>query len=201
MNEFSFFLVAEETKQESGLNEIIPLLCTLAIQFQYLVLFHPESPQDAPLGVSAVAEGLAIVHPLVSILESLRAHQPGHSTGWWLDSCSILSWQGSTFFILSCKGHWASVFSKPASSRWFLCPSRGSVGLWPWVWKSKKQSSFEKIIYRRFFMTLRWAGSKEFLNRTQTGLIIIKNTLNLINIWLQAFKNYLSVYKKMKIAL
>jgi len=81
MNEFSFFLVAEETKQESGLNEIIPLLCTLAIQCQYLVLFHPESPQDAPLGVSAVAEGLAIVHPLVSILESLRAHQPGHSTG------------------------------------------------------------------------------------------------------------------------
>ena len=73
MNEFSFFLVAEEAR--------IWALCTLAIQCQYLILFHPESPQDAPLGVSAVAEGLAIVHPLVSILESLRAHQPGHSTG------------------------------------------------------------------------------------------------------------------------
>ena len=44
--------------QESGLTEIIPLMCTLAIYGQYLVLSHPESPQGTQLGASSVADGL-----------------------------------------------------------------------------------------------------------------------------------------------
>ena len=60
--------------QEPGLIEIIPLICTLATQGQYLVLSHPESPQGAPLRMAAVAEGLVVGSPFVSILSSLRAH-------------------------------------------------------------------------------------------------------------------------------
>ena len=36
--------------QESGLTEIIPLMCTSAIWGQHSVLSHPESPRGAPLG-------------------------------------------------------------------------------------------------------------------------------------------------------
>ena len=36
-------------RQESGLTEIIPLLCTAAIWGQYPALSHLESPQGAPL--------------------------------------------------------------------------------------------------------------------------------------------------------
>ena len=42
---------------ESGLMEIIPLLCTSAIQGQYPDFFHSESPQGMLLGVVAVAGG------------------------------------------------------------------------------------------------------------------------------------------------
>ena len=45
---------------QSGLTEIIPLIRTSALWGQYPVLSHPESPQGAPLGVAAGAEGLAM---------------------------------------------------------------------------------------------------------------------------------------------
>ena len=57
VNEFSTFFVSEKM-QESGLIEIIPLLCTLTIQGQYPVFLHPESPEGAQLGVAAVADDL-----------------------------------------------------------------------------------------------------------------------------------------------
>ena len=38
--------------QESGVPEIIPLMCTSAFWDQYPVLSHPESPQGASLGAS-----------------------------------------------------------------------------------------------------------------------------------------------------
>ena len=44
--------------QESGLIEIIPLICILAIEGQYPAFFHPESPQGAQLGAAAVADSL-----------------------------------------------------------------------------------------------------------------------------------------------
>ena len=58
---------------ESGLTEIIPLICTSATWGQHPVLSQPESPQGAPSGVVAVADG---GHP-VSILSSFRAHRWG----------------------------------------------------------------------------------------------------------------------------
>ena len=44
--------------QESGLIEIIPLICSLTLLGQYPIFLHPESPQGAQLGVAAVAAGL-----------------------------------------------------------------------------------------------------------------------------------------------
>ena len=44
--------------QESGLIEIIPLICTSANYGQYPVLFHPEFPQGAPLGAVVMVDGL-----------------------------------------------------------------------------------------------------------------------------------------------
>ena len=46
--------------QESGLTEIISLICTSALWGQYPVLSHPQSPQGAPLGVAAVTDGLMV---------------------------------------------------------------------------------------------------------------------------------------------
>ena len=46
--------------QESGPTEILPLICTLAIQGQYPVLSHPEFPQGSLLGTAAVANGLMV---------------------------------------------------------------------------------------------------------------------------------------------
>ena len=40
--------------QESELTEIIHLICTSAIWGQYPVFLHPEFPQAATLGVTAV---------------------------------------------------------------------------------------------------------------------------------------------------
>ena len=40
--------------QESGLTEVIPLMCTLAIWGRYPVFSHPEFPQRSPQGVAAV---------------------------------------------------------------------------------------------------------------------------------------------------
>ena len=58
--------------QESGLIEIIPLLCILATEGQYPVLFHLVSPQGALMGVAVVAEGLAVGSLVVSIPSCLR---------------------------------------------------------------------------------------------------------------------------------
>ena len=44
--------------KESGLIEIVPLICTLATQGQYPAFLHPESPQGSQLGMDAVAGGL-----------------------------------------------------------------------------------------------------------------------------------------------
>ena len=40
--------------QESGITEIIPLICTSAIWGQHLVYSKPEFPQAAPLWVAAI---------------------------------------------------------------------------------------------------------------------------------------------------
>ena len=40
--------------QESGLTEIMSLICTLTICSQYPIFLHLEPPQDAYLGVDAV---------------------------------------------------------------------------------------------------------------------------------------------------
>ena len=50
--------------QESGLLEIIPLICTLTIWGQYPVFHHPESPQGAQLGVAAPLMAWWPQHPL-----------------------------------------------------------------------------------------------------------------------------------------
>ena len=46
--------------QESGLTEIIPLMCTSALWGQHPVLSHPESSQGAGLEEAAAAEGLVV---------------------------------------------------------------------------------------------------------------------------------------------
>ena len=52
---------------ESGLLEIIPLICALTLQCQHPAFLHPESPQGAQSvggGAASVAEGLMPQHPL-----------------------------------------------------------------------------------------------------------------------------------------
>ena len=44
--------------QESGLTELIPLICTLNIQGQHPVFLHLESPWGAQVRADAVADGL-----------------------------------------------------------------------------------------------------------------------------------------------
>ena len=65
--------------QESGLTEIIPLICTAAIWDQYPVFSHPESPQGAP---SRAPVRAAVI--------------------WWLDGCNNLCLliQQEVIFIL-----------------------------------------------------------------------------------------------------
>ena len=68
--------------QESGLTEILPLICTSAIWGQDPVLSPPEFPQGAPSGVGGMG-GVATLSDdfdgghYVSILSSLRAHHLG----------------------------------------------------------------------------------------------------------------------------
>ena len=54
-----------ETMQESGLTEIILLICTSAIWDQYPVFSHPESPQGVLSGVAVVADGCNILCLLI----------------------------------------------------------------------------------------------------------------------------------------
>ena len=49
--------------QESGLTEIIPLMFTSAVWGQYPAFLHSEFPRGAQLGVTAMAEGLAVGSP------------------------------------------------------------------------------------------------------------------------------------------
>ena len=67
--------------QESGLTEITPLMCTSALWGQHSVLSHPESPKAAQLGAAAVAEGLMVGSPFVSILSSFSIHHQGGCSG------------------------------------------------------------------------------------------------------------------------
>jgi hypothetical protein len=46
--------------QESGLMEIIPLICPSAIWGQYPVLFYSESLQDTSLGVAEAIDCLMV---------------------------------------------------------------------------------------------------------------------------------------------
>lgn len=72
--------------QEARLIEIIPSICTLIVYSQYSVISHPESPQDALLGVTTVADG---GQPVFN-LSCLRVHSLGSCSGWWLDGCKVL---------------------------------------------------------------------------------------------------------------
>ena len=49
-----------EKMQESGLTEIIPSICTLAVWGQHPVLSHPESPLGALFGVAVVSDGFMV---------------------------------------------------------------------------------------------------------------------------------------------
>ena len=49
-------LSTNEKILESGLIETTPLICTLTIQGQYPVTFHPESPKGAHSGTPTVAD-------------------------------------------------------------------------------------------------------------------------------------------------
>ena len=60
---WAFFCVWEDAS-DSGLPEIIPLICTLAIWGQCTVLSHPESPQGSPLGWLS-ADGLVVAASFV----------------------------------------------------------------------------------------------------------------------------------------
>lgn len=79
--------------QEPKLTEITALIGTSAIWGRYPEPSHPESPW-VPLGVAAVAEGLAGMDSLcVSILSSLRITIGGggvHCSSRGLDGRSIL---------------------------------------------------------------------------------------------------------------
>ena len=50
--------------QESGLTEIIPLICNLTIQGQYPVFIHPESCQGPQSGVAAKLQRRVAFEPL-----------------------------------------------------------------------------------------------------------------------------------------
>ena len=51
--------------QESGLTEIIPLMCTSAVWGQCPAFLHPETPQGAQLGAAALAALLRAATSLV----------------------------------------------------------------------------------------------------------------------------------------
>ena len=83
-----------EKMPESGLSEIIPLMCNSTVCGQYPVFSHPECPQGAELGINAMAEGLAVRSSFVSTLSSLKAH---HVMAWWLQRPLFIDMAGSIF--------------------------------------------------------------------------------------------------------
>ena len=56
--------------QESELIEITPLMFTTAVQGQYPVFLHPESPYSAQLGTAAMVDVLLAATPLFTDVAS-----------------------------------------------------------------------------------------------------------------------------------
>ena len=88
--------------QESGLPEIIPLICTSATRGQYPGLSHPPCPPGAPSGVAAVSVGLMV--GILSILSSLRVRHPGSCKvmAWWLRHPLLTDVAGNSVFTDIC---------------------------------------------------------------------------------------------------
>ena len=85
--------------QESGLPEIIPLICTSATRGQYPGLSHPSCPPGAPSWVAAASVGL-----MVGILSSLRVRHPGSCKVmvWWLRHPLLTDMTGNSVFTDTC---------------------------------------------------------------------------------------------------
>ena len=85
--------------QESGLTEIIPLICIPALWGQYPVISHPEFPQGSSRGMAAVwwLDGRYSFFP--DFLQGSIAHQR-----WWLQSLKIMTpfvyWYGRKYPFL-----------------------------------------------------------------------------------------------------
>ena len=62
--------------QESGPDEIIPLMHSLPLQGQYPVLFHPEPPQGIPLGAATVIDDHSILCLLILWQVASFVHLP-----------------------------------------------------------------------------------------------------------------------------
>ena len=80
--------------QESGLTEIIPLICTPAIWGQYPVFSYPEFLQGSPWEVAAVRWWLDT--GTLSFLSPLRSLQLTIAGGCISDDCDtlcLLTWQ------------------------------------------------------------------------------------------------------------
>ena len=73
--------------QESGLTEIIPLICTSSIWGQYPVFSHLESTYCALSGVAAAVPRWQNLFPSW-VTSGLNFRVPAM---WWLDDCNILS--------------------------------------------------------------------------------------------------------------
>ena len=87
------------TMQESGLSEIIPLLCVSAVWGRRPVLSHPESPQGAQLRGASGAEGLmAGILPPSWVPSGLTFGDYCYVIAWWLHIlCLLIRW--AVFFI------------------------------------------------------------------------------------------------------
>ena len=102
--------------QESGLSEIIPLICTSLIWGQYPVFSHPECPQSSPWEVTAV---WWLLDSRYSFLSEFPQGSPAHHP-WWLQSlmivtCSFTEFAGNNPFLTGL----APVFTPYTSN---LCP-------------------------------------------------------------------------------
>ena len=92
--------------QESGLTEIITLICTSAIWGQYPVFSHPEFPQGASLGVAAVSDELTMSIQFPFWVPSGHTIQKGdvddiqNLMAWWLQNTLCLPiWQAAFFSL------------------------------------------------------------------------------------------------------
>ena len=115
----AFFCVWEDA--DSGLTEIIPLICTSALWSQDPVFLHPESPPGAPLGVGVGGDGCS---------------------GWWLIGCNLfLPWVPSRLTV-GAAGDWRLLHplftDKAGNTLSFTTPLHPATAidycslLWPW---------------------------------------------------------------------